>query len=128
MTRYCPLCLDRDEHRPDAACLSVPAETVRQRAARALAYRDYLPRYGAVWLILDDDPDNWQDRRVADWPADGDWVELVRLLQAHGWPTGPALLCLTCGENPVGDLGESCVYCREEHALWDAAERMADAL
>lgn len=129
MNRYCDRCLETlsgsAAFHNSGSCLTVTDEEIEFRAGKLLDFHCYLVRYGAVWFVENDDPDNWQDRKVADWPQPGreSDSELLRLLQEHRFPTSDLLMCKDCHDNPIEFLGESCYDCNVERAAWDQAER-----
>ena len=122
---WCDTCLffldDKTVH-GGQHCAPFDPDDLEKRAAMALTFKRYRLAYGAIWFILNDDPDNWQDVRVATW--DGTKADAFRMLMAHNFPTSEHLDCRTCHQNPVEFLGDDCYDCHIEANHWaNAGER-----
>jgi len=102
---------------PDCLALAFDGTTCHEhkpklreaRAMRLLNYKGYVIRQGVLFLVHNDDPDNWQDTLIGD--VRGDVFETYQALEASGWPqVAGEFLCIECGlfTEQVGGLCVSC--------------------
>jgi len=78
--------------------------------------RSYRIHSGAVWYVLEDDPECLDEVLVANW--DGTVQDCLEALEVQGWPTSPFILC-SCGDGEA-DLGGLCSFCMK---TWHAEQR-----
>lgn len=116
-TTYCETCLQFSfaggACRLDDCAPSKPTEFDGYRALNSKGYR---LAFGAIWHIKNDDPDNFQEDKVAEW--DGSAVDAFRMLIRHGFPTSSDIPCASCRDAEVEFLGDLCAACSLERADW----------
>lgn len=121
---YCETCLEplvgKARH-GGKECQPFDPADLDKRADRLLLYHQYRIQGGYIWHVRNDDPDNFQEDRVAPRP-EGGLADVFRYLMAHQFPTSDLIDCRTCHMNPVEFLGDDCYECALEKADWGAAE------
>lgn len=80
-----------------------------------LGLRGYRLHSGALFYVVNDDPEDFREALVANW--DGTARDAWIALEAHGFPTSPFVLCQACQEGEA-DFGGLCDPCSREVVEW----------
>ena len=101
-------------------CSQTGALLIERQARFLMTCHGYRVNLGAIWLVENDDPDNFQETRIGSWT--GGWADAFRVLTHHRMPTTPNIVCGECHENEVEFLGDDCYDCAREANKWERAE------
>ena len=100
-------------------CARNSQSLIEDRARFLMTCYGYRLNRGYVWLVENDDPDNFQEKPIGAFR--GTWVDAFRALIAHNFPTSENILCGTCRTNEVEFLNDECYGCAVESTLWAKA-------
>lgn len=93
-------------------CSTMPESVTEDRARLLMTCHGYHLHQGYVWLVENDDPDNFQQRPIGAFR--GSWADAFRVLIQHQMPTTETIICGSCHQNEVEFLGADCYVCASE--------------
>lgn len=89
------------------------------RAKFLMTCHGYRLNRNYLWLVENDDPDNFQEKPIGAFV--GTWADAFRVLIQHNFPTSEDVICGNCGTNEVEFLGDDCYQCGVEARDWQKA-------
>lgn len=97
-------------------CSRIPGSVTEDRARFLMTCQGYRLNRNYVWLIENDDPENFQERPIGAFL--GTWADAYRTLIQHNFPKTGDIICGNCKTNEVEFLGDDCYQCGVEAAGW----------
>lgn len=98
-------------------CQAIPRTVTEDKARFLMTCHGYRIAYGYLWLVGNDDPDDFQETIIGSWH--GSWADGFRALIRHGMPTTPNIICGSCKTDEVEFLGDDCYACAREANEWE---------